>query len=236
FVQWMEEEGSDIFWITRKPGSGKSTLMKFIFGAQATLSSLQKWAGDRSLLILSSYFWISGSKMQQSKAGFFRHLLHQAIESHPEFALEVFAKTLRAYRVLGPFPFRWGDEELRELLYSLLQMAQKTLRVAIFIDGLDKYGGDSGDVITLLDKIRAGSTSGILDQDTRKNCTGLKLYVSSRKWNEFRARFFDNPKPKMEILNGADIKRYVADKLSRLATFNSYHLGTRADWENPEAG
>jgi len=41
FVEWLEEK-DDIYWIRGKPGSGKSTLMKFIAGHAKTTQKLQR--------------------------------------------------------------------------------------------------------------------------------------------------------------------------------------------------
>lgn len=49
--RWLRE-GSGMFHISGKLGSGKSTLMKFLVGEPRTRSLLQQWAGKSSLLII----------------------------------------------------------------------------------------------------------------------------------------------------------------------------------------
>jgi ATPase subunit of ABC transporter with duplicated ATPase domains len=44
FIDWLSS-GKDIFHISGKLGSGKSTLMKYLCGERRTTTELQKWAG-----------------------------------------------------------------------------------------------------------------------------------------------------------------------------------------------
>ena len=47
FIEWLEQE-NDIFWIHGKPGSGKSTLMKFICNNDRTRDHLRRWGMSHS--------------------------------------------------------------------------------------------------------------------------------------------------------------------------------------------
>ena len=47
FVEWLEQR-NDIFWIHGKPGSGKSTLMKFICSHYRTRDHLRRWGARHS--------------------------------------------------------------------------------------------------------------------------------------------------------------------------------------------
>jgi len=53
---WLES-GSGIFWIEGKPGSGKSTLMKYIVGRNEVVDILSKWAAPRTAVVASHFFW-----------------------------------------------------------------------------------------------------------------------------------------------------------------------------------
>ncbi|KAK4227122.1 hypothetical protein QBC38DRAFT_443947 [Podospora fimiseda] len=223
FVRWLEQENpdseseSDIFWITGKPGSGKSTLMKFIVNAKNTSSSLRKWAGERPMLLLSTYFWISGEETQRSKAGFLRLVLYEAIKQHRDLGAQVFQERLRTYRILGPFIWKenpWTAVELERLMRRLMKTACKTMKVAMFVDGLDEYGDDPKEIIDLLEdlcKISATDQAG----------STLKLCISSRFWPEFQARFSYKPKIRMEDRNGPDIQSYVTSTLRKHPRWNT---------------
>ncbi|KAK4161515.1 hypothetical protein QBC43DRAFT_189361, partial [Cladorrhinum sp. PSN259] len=202
FLHWMESEDVDldIYWVTGKPGSGKSTLMKFILDSDRTSQTLQKWADPRALLILSSYFWNSGNKMQTNRNGLLRRLLYEAVRQREDLALTTFQDRYRAYSLLGPFAMQdpWTDEELHHSLRRLVDAARATMNVAIFIDGLDEFEGKPREVIALLDSLRGPYT---------------KLCVSSRAWPEFQEEYSKMPHLKMEDVNGPDINNYVDSKL-----------------------
>ncbi|ENH65780.1 hypothetical protein FOC1_g10003402 [Fusarium oxysporum f. sp. cubense race 1] len=90
FKEWLASDGS-LYWITGKPGSGKSTLMKYLLqpvdessNANRCNEYLQQWAGDRKLTIASFHFWAIGSDIQASKEGLLRTLLVQLFRAHPD--------------------------------------------------------------------------------------------------------------------------------------------------------
>lgn len=219
FVQWVEAKSpdSDIFWVTGKPGSGKSTLIKFIINSQQTRTSLKLWAGERPMLLLSSYLWISGSTMQKNQAGLIRRLLCQAVSEANDLASTVFAERFRTYRAVDRYRWQsrpWAEAELRRLLSRLVATARKTMSVVILINGLDEYEGDPEEVIDLLDGLRiAGNT------EPNATNTNPKFCVASRLWAEFEATFSRKPNLRMEQLNEQDINDYAADKISEHPRF-----------------
>jgi DNA replication protein DnaC len=73
FVTWLRT-GNDVFWISGKPGSGKSTLMRFLAHNSRTKSVLQsQYAGA---MILAAFIWSAGSSTQRSQKTLFGSLLH----------------------------------------------------------------------------------------------------------------------------------------------------------------
>lgn len=54
FVEWLSSD-DDLYWISGRPGSGKSTLMKFLYTHDATKEHLTRWAGGDEVLI-AEYF------------------------------------------------------------------------------------------------------------------------------------------------------------------------------------
>ena len=62
-VTWLRE-GEGVFWISGKPGSGKSTLVKHIHGTAATQDHLRNWTGKCRLVVAGFFFWSSGTRMQ----------------------------------------------------------------------------------------------------------------------------------------------------------------------------
>lgn len=109
FIDWLESE-SQLYWITGKAGSGKSTLMKFIcqhhdLGAPQQTSDvttvqrrysmsqsrqsqcrkhLKNWAGGAELITATFFFWNSGVNLQMTQKGLFLSLLFQILRQAPE--------------------------------------------------------------------------------------------------------------------------------------------------------
>jgi hypothetical protein len=101
FVQFLESD-QGLYWITGKPGSGKSTLMKFIINDQRTAAHLSKWAGCKELYLTGFYFWCSGgNEIQTTLEGLVRTLVHQALEDFPHLVPSLFPKRLETFVVFG---------------------------------------------------------------------------------------------------------------------------------------
>lgn len=76
--RWFESE-TGIYWVSGKPGSGKSTFMKYISAHPQTEACLCTWAGEKRLVTAAFYFWIGGSRMQRSQKGLLQQLLFQIL-------------------------------------------------------------------------------------------------------------------------------------------------------------
>ncbi|RMJ05304.1 hypothetical protein CDV36_014041, partial [Fusarium kuroshium] len=73
-AEWLQSS-QPVYWISGKPASGKSTLMKFILGHNRTELLLKQWQDN--VRILSHFFWRPGTELQQSIKGLLCSLLHQ---------------------------------------------------------------------------------------------------------------------------------------------------------------
>ena len=78
FREWLQND-KPVYWISGKPGSGKSTLMNYIWSKrhEDRKMPLQKWAGTRKLIIAAVFFWNPGSELQKSILGLMRSLVYQ---------------------------------------------------------------------------------------------------------------------------------------------------------------
>jgi hypothetical protein len=117
FVKWLEE-GEGVFWISGKPGSSKSTLMKFVAHHHDTMRYLSTWSGSTLVVLVSHFFWSAGSPIQKSREGLLRTLLYGVLAQIPELIPTVCDK-------------RWAEAEskrLRQMPWSLEEL-QKSLEV-----------------------------------------------------------------------------------------------------------
>ncbi|KAM0511390.1 hypothetical protein ACHAPE_009905 [Trichoderma viride] len=81
FTHWLRE-GSGLFWINGKPGSGKSTLMKFIFQNQLTEDLLHHWRKNSLDIKAGFFFNYRGTAIQKSFEGVLRSLITQILQPH----------------------------------------------------------------------------------------------------------------------------------------------------------
>lgn len=81
--QWLQE-GTGIYWISGKAGSGKSTLMKYIYSSESTKHYLSQWAGSNTCIMANFFFWYLGTSEQNTQQGLARGLLYQVLSAQPE--------------------------------------------------------------------------------------------------------------------------------------------------------
>ncbi|KAG6360544.1 hypothetical protein INS49_011606 [Diaporthe citri] len=167
FGKWLESE-SQIYWITGKAGSGKSTLMKFISAPQSGRMALtegvkttnppktselrcseylKKWSGDKQLLIGSFYFWAAGSQIQTSTEGLFRTLLHKVLVRNKHIVPNVSPRKWEKLFFFGRHSLEFNVSELQILLSRAISYLSPTTSICFFIDGLDEFKGHHQDLI-----------------------------------------------------------------------------------------
>ena len=89
FLTWTKL-GDQIYHISGKAGSGKSTLMKFLCQHSRVQQELNSWAGDNKLVFAQFFFWNSGDKLQMSLEGLYRTILFETLKQYPELIPENF--------------------------------------------------------------------------------------------------------------------------------------------------
>lgn len=205
-TEWLESQ-SGIFWVTGKPGSGKSTLMKYLVAHPHTVHLLRSWAGTRRLVTASFYFWNAGNSIQKSQEGLFRSLLYEILRQLP-----ILIHTVCAAKSAGFRPFEnevepWTLQELQQAIDQLQDHSEVQAQFCFFIDGLDEYDGHPDDIVRVLESLRTSPH--------------IKLCVSSRPWNEFLDAFGQDSSRHLalENLTREDIKGYVKDSLETNSHF-----------------
>lgn len=209
FVQWLQS-GDDLYWISGKPASGKSTLMKYLCTHELTMQHLREWAKSDEVIVAEYFFWNAGKNyLQKSQEGLLRSLLYQVLRKCPEFIRLVFPGV---WQSLNPNDVeRTGnvllETELPHDVHGLLNalkltcelLTQSDRRLCFFIDGLDEYNGNTLDVIELIRVLKA--------------LNHVKICVSSRQWNEFEQAYGKSGATKlyMQDFNDEDISSYITD-------------------------
>ncbi|KAF4972491.1 hypothetical protein FSARC_963 [Fusarium sarcochroum] len=209
FVSWLN--GSDlgpIYWITGKPGSGKSTLMRFLSQHPVATYYLRRWAVKKRVSTAGFFFWTSGSRQQRSQTGLLRYLLHQLLSSEPELIEKTFPSLWTQLRQMTTkerinFVLDWTVSDLQDAFHSFLDAALPQMNICLFIDGLDEFDGNHHQIISFF----KGLT-------TKQNGKSLKLCLSSRPWDVFEEAFGTSvPNTKLQDLSYEDMYRYAKDTL-----------------------
>ena len=202
FPQWLRGETPDIYWVTGKPGAGKSTLVKFIAQDPRFEASLREWATGSQLLITRFFSWTSGgNRLQKSQEGLFRTLLLEAIQQRAQLAIDIFPARwflLQSFNGSIRLPSPTMDE-LRVGFRNLLSAMGNKLQLVLLIDGLDEFDEDHHDLVRLL---RDANTS-----------PRVKICASSRPWNIFRDAYSNSPMLQLENLTREDIRSFVQEQV-----------------------
>ncbi|KAM0417423.1 hypothetical protein ACHAPT_012572 [Fusarium lateritium] len=199
--KWLEH-GNEVFWVSGKPGSGKSTFMKFVADHQKTVEALSRWAHPRRAIVSSCCFWSSGSEMQKSLVGLLQTLLYDVFRCCPQLIQSVCPS--RWSREISHTD-KWTVSELRAALARISEHSDTPFRFCFFIDRLDEYDSTRGDHSDFCEYLATVSSRNI------------KLCLSSRSWNEFSDAFGQDPASRIFIheLTWDDILLYTQDRLHR---------------------
>lgn len=206
FPKWLEGPADDIYWITGKPGAGKSTLVKYILADPRLKTALMKWSQQRPLIVAGYFSWNAGTDLQKSHAGLIRTLLYQCFQSQPDVVSRIFPRRWAALSLLPSAELpEWDEEELFDAFQNLVFEHGKSYDFAFIIDGLDEFKDNHQRLIDLLQLL-----------NRQEN---VKICASSRPWNSFRDAFTQSPKLQLEHLTRNDIDIYVCDHFDKSQGF-----------------
>ncbi|KAI0403772.1 hypothetical protein F4802DRAFT_607882 [Xylaria palmicola] len=210
-VQWLRGNGL-LYWISGKPGSGKSTFMKHLSRHHDTIKCLRDWANGEKLITADFFFWNADkNSLAKSQEGLLRSIMYQILRELPSQISQVFPDQWSM--ILSGISSRFEvcqhvqtPEELRRALARLTaHLPNTSSKFCLFIDGLDEYEGRPSDIIQAIKLLRLEN---------------VKLCVSSRSWNEFE-HFFEDASGKlyMQDLTKEDIRLYVSDTFEQNPQF-----------------
>jgi hypothetical protein len=210
---WLRS-GNGIFHIAGKPGSGKSTLVKYLYEkAETGDTSLNAWAesADKELVLGKFFFWRNGLPMQRSLKGLFRTLLYESLNKVRDLIPAVFPGLWEELQSVD-----WRTREKVHLTEKDIDLAFATLvgdksnllferyRFCFFLEGLDECDDRDKDH---LDLVR------LLFRLTQNSPDDFKLLVSSREENVFQFRLNYRIRLRLQDHTRNDIEELVKVRL-----------------------
>ncbi|KAI1424788.1 hypothetical protein F5Y12DRAFT_714855 [Xylaria sp. FL1777] len=226
YAEWLADDGSiydPIFWITGKPGSGKSTLMRFALEDPRSESLLPPSIGHP----MAYFFHLRGkSLVQKSLQGMMQEILYRILKQFPEFFVllkPIYERTVSK----TSFEVKWDLDDLIEgfsLIPDLTASSMKGRpRIFLFIDALDenqeqKYNEK---LVRVLEDI----VSKYRVRNARPGAPLLKICLASRPWPLFRSAFGGTPRIPSFAVNDyteADIKAYTKSLLLKPLSGTEY--------------
>jgi hypothetical protein len=151
FADWLAG-GTGVYQVSAVPGRHKSALMKAIVLDSRTKAGLEKWeevGGDHKLVMADYFVNESGTDLERSKAGLLRCIAFEVIRQVPEVLPAVLDLVWHADTVDEP----WSLEELQAVVGEIGGLIHPSggIKVAVFIDGLEKCPGDFGGSARVID-------------------------------------------------------------------------------------
>ncbi|KAF5671313.1 hypothetical protein FDENT_10953 [Fusarium denticulatum] len=209
FKQWLTTS-HPLFCIQGKPGSGKSTLSKFIIDNPNTKSLLTQWNPQPT--ILSHFLWKIGAATQNSIKGLLCSLIYQLLASDRPLQEQVMAHQIRtSYKYYDD----WSSRDLKNVFRYVAETQH--YQIFIFIDGMDEIGHSDG-VPNLIQVIEE-----LLSFPQIKICVSSRPDLSVTEWlkkhNANHIFLEDLTRPEMAQFSPRELGSFVSSaKISMVAS------------------
>lgn len=207
FRDWLRGVITDpLYWIQGKPGSGKSTAMKFAMRHPRTHILLKTY--DSKPWIVAGYFFHDrGTAIQKSVRGFLGELLYQILDQRKDLfyiVLPIFSQLLDLQPSKLVQSDIWDHEKLEDALVLFGTTAKTDINLCVFVDALDEHDGDHKSLFSTLSKLRNLTLSKYIR---------LRLCVAGRPENLFKTAFQLYPGLAIQDYTTYDIRRYAQGRL-----------------------
>ncbi|KAK3177991.1 hypothetical protein OEA41_000123, partial [Lepraria neglecta] len=204
FLDWLRC-GKGLFWITGKPGSGKSTLMKSILKTPRQAAEQYCAPGSETrdplgkMIIIAHFFDHNGSNLARSVGGLLRSLLHQILLEIPSSFRAILPRYEEKRCIESQVS--WHEAELKEIFLAILKSTSQ-IAILILVDALDEYDGDDMDIAEVITHMAIDASA------------SLKLCVASRPYPDFMYQFQHTSNFRLEKHTSGDIQAYVSKRFN----------------------
>ncbi|KAL9045199.1 MAG: hypothetical protein Q9214_001726, partial [Letrouitia sp. 1 TL-2023] len=221
-LEWLSKQWG-VFWIQGRPGSGKSTAMKFLLHHPRTMESLNMTAGTVDWKLAGVFFTDRIGQVERSWKGILASMLHQLISQVTAlqgmivpFSLKETSesnKTKAFKRVLHG----WDIESLQKALLFCKNQQIVQFKMCYFIDALDENNEEERhrrDVTEYLVQLATSSTD--------QGYGIIKVCAASRPENDLSELLSSYNGFKIHDWTRPDIEAYVLDKLGQHPPMKAY--------------
>ncbi|KAK7229266.1 hypothetical protein V2G26_001436 [Clonostachys chloroleuca] len=217
-------KGEGIFWISGKPGSGKSTMLKFVWNDDRVAQLLDSWEASENKVIANFFFHHRGTLAQKSFEGLLRSVLSQILQAQPktcvffrEIVEATFPKLVARWKLreernkasksqdpdsdVENFEIpadAWTQGLLKDCLKAVMLQDKMDVDIFFLFDALDEYDGPTEFIADFLKQL-VNTTSR----------TRVKILFSSRPWKIFQDEFKSCPGFEIHKHTENDIRQYM---------------------------
>lgn len=188
-----------LLWVKGKPGTGKSTIMKYMWSHYLKI-------GPASQVTASFFCHGEGADLQKSSIGLLRALLHLILKVVPQLNIAFENEFQARCKNQGPYDsaWDWTESELKSFLQDAVLRSCGERALLILVDAVDECGDDSArNLLEFFHNL-------VIASQTQPS-SRLKICVSSRHYPLVRSD------GQYEVVvdgeNLADIRTYAAQKL-----------------------
>lgn len=206
YTTWLTQATADehqrMYWIKGKPGSGKSTLMKYILESPQTIKQL-RYANCNDWILSGFFIHGRGTAIEKSFKGLLCRLLYDILQqveklnsiAYPLYALE--AKSCG-----------WTVRSLQKCLREIIGQRTVHFNLCFFVDALDEFDDDHWRLAEFLVEISRLPIPEVVN---------FKICIASRPWNVFYDIFQPFDGFSIHEYTHKDIEVYSATKLKFVA-------------------
>jgi len=212
FSDWLRNSSDSIgrlYWIQGKPGSGKSTLMKYAMKDPRTLELLGKESQPQWTFV-AFFFHDRGSTIQKSLVGMLQEILDSILKQLPKlrpYAITQYKQLVKTQRTRSP---TWNLEALRAAMTGIIEQRETRIKLLLFLDALDEHDEHEGGNDQLVQMLKDWG------QRADGYYVNLKMCLASRSWNVFEHYFGHGPNFAIHRHTRKDIRIYTYSRLKSL--------------------
>ena len=188
--------GQGIFWIQGKPGSGKSTMLKYM----SELWKSKQAALKEPSIIVVMFFNGRGAPLERTIEGFLRTCLIQMLQQMPS----LFSHFQDIYLSKVKNNQSWDLADLKKILVSSVGACKSAQGLCLFVDALDECGGPIREHLEFFQEMIVAS------------CFKLQICISGRPLPVLVANLGRCPNLILQLHTANDISAFVGAKLGRL--------------------